>query len=55
MIIGAAAVCISYRAYRQNLEDQMTQTAENLSCAAAAQVTAESIDSYLASGEKDDA
>ena len=26
----------------QNLEDQMTQTAENLSCAAAAQVTAES-------------
>ena len=55
VIIGATAVCISYRAYRQNLEDQMTQTAENLSCAAAAQVTAESIDSYLASGEKDEA
>lgn len=55
MIIGAAAVCISYRAYRQNLEDQMTQTAENLSRAAAAQVTAEGTDSYLASGEKDDA
>lgn len=55
VIIGATAVCISYRAYRQNLEDQMTQTAENLSRAAAAQVTAESIDSYLASGEKDDA
>lgn len=33
----------------------MTQTAENLSRAAAAQVTAESIDNYLASGEKDDA
>ena len=33
----------------------MTQTAENLPRAAAAQVTAESIDSYLASGEKDDA
>lgn len=55
MIIGAAAVCISYRAYRQNLEDQMTRTAENLSRAAAAQVTAESIDGYLASGEKDEA
>lgn len=55
VIIGATAVCISYRAYRQNLEDQMTQTAENLSRAAAAQVTAESIDSYLASGEKDEA
>ena len=41
VIIGATAVCISYRAYRQNLEDQMTQTAENLSRAAAAQVTAE--------------
>lgn len=55
VIIGATAVCISYRAYRQNLEDQMTQTAENLSRAAAAQVTAEGTDSYLASGEKDDA
>lgn len=33
----------------------MTQTTENLSRAAAAQMTAESIDSYLASGEKDDA
>lgn len=42
VISGATAVCISYRAYRQNLEDQMTQTAENLSRAAAAQVTAES-------------
>lgn len=55
VISGATAVCISYRAYRQNLEDQMMQTAENLSRAAAAQVTAEGTDSYLASGEKDDA
>lgn len=48
VIIGAAAVCISYRAYRQNLEDQMTQTAENLSRAAAAQVTAEAKQATLA-------
>lgn len=48
VIIGATAVCISYRAYRQNLEDQMTQTAENLSRAAAAQVTAEAKRATLA-------
>ena len=41
-------VCISYRAYRQNLEDQMMQTAENLSRAAAAQVTAETKQATLA-------
>lgn len=48
VIIGAAAARISYRAYRQNLEDQMTQTAENLSRAAAAQVTAEAKQATLA-------
>lgn len=48
VIIGATAVCISYRAYRQNLEDQMTQTAKNLSRAAAAQVTAEAKQATLA-------
>ena len=48
VISGATAVCISYRAYRQNLEDQMTQTAENLSRAAAVQVTAEAKQATLA-------
>ncbi len=52
-IIGGAAVIFSYRAYRDNLDEQMTHTANNLATACAAQVAPDSIDKYLASGQTD--
>ena len=52
-MIGGAAVVFSYRAYRDNLDSQMINTANNLAMATAAQVDPASIDRYLSSGETD--
>ena len=52
-IIGGAAVIFSYRAYRDNLDEQTTHTASNLATACAAQVDPDSIDRYLSSGQTD--
>ena len=55
VIIGGAAVLFSYREYCENLDEQMTQTAENLAVATAAMIEPDSIDHYLAQGETDEA
>lgn len=52
-MIGGAAVVFSYRAYRDNLDSQMINTANNLALATAAQIDPASIDRYLSSGETD--
>jgi phosphoserine phosphatase RsbU/P len=54
IIIGGAAVTFSYRAYRNNLDNQMIHTASNLAVASASQIEPNSIDRYLASGKMDD-
>ncbi len=54
VIIGGAAVLFSYHEYCENLDTQMTQTAENLAVATAALVEPESIDRYLERGKTDD-
>ncbi len=54
VIIGGAAVLFSYHEYCENLDTQMTQTAENLAGATAALVEPESIDRYLERGTTDE-
>ncbi len=55
VIIGGTAVLFSYREYCENLDEQMTQTAENLAVATAAMIEPESIDRYLEQGTTDEA
>ncbi len=54
VVIGGAAVWFSYNAYRENLDSQVTQTAENLAVATAALVEPDSIDRYLERGATDE-
>lgn len=54
LIIGGAAISFSYRVYKQNLDEQMIHTAENLAVAAAVQVEPDSIDRYLSTGKTDE-
>ncbi len=53
VMIGGAAVVFSYQEYRDNLDNQVITTANNLALATAAQIDPKSIDRYLSTGETD--
>lgn len=54
-ILSAVAILFSFRAYKEALNKQLTDTAYNLADTVAAMIEPESIDRYLESGKTDDA
>ena len=53
--MSAVAILFSFRAYKEALNKQLTDTAYNLADTVAAMIEPESIDRYLESGKTDDA